>query len=36
MTVVLWVLAVPSLALGGLAYRTLPDWFDGRRPRARP
>ncbi|GCB46824.1 NADH-quinone oxidoreductase subunit L [Streptomyces sp. NL15-2K] len=30
MTVVLWVLAVPSLALGGLAYRVLPDWFDGR------
>ncbi|MET7451157.1 NADH-quinone oxidoreductase subunit L [Streptomyces sp. NPDC005574] len=30
MTVVLWVLAVPSLALGGFAYRTLPDWFDGR------
>ncbi|WP_367321387.1 NADH-quinone oxidoreductase subunit L [Streptomyces sp. HUAS ZL42] len=30
MTVVLWVLAVPSLALGGLTYRTLPDWFDGR------
>ena len=30
MTVVLWVLAVPSLALGGLAYRSLPDWFDGR------
>ncbi|MET8166566.1 NADH-quinone oxidoreductase subunit L [Streptomyces sp. NPDC005329] len=29
MTVVLWVLAVPSLALGGLAYRSLPDWFDG-------
>ncbi|MGW0575735.1 NADH-quinone oxidoreductase subunit 5 family protein [Streptomyces sp. NPDC002920] len=29
MTVVLWVLAVPSLALGVLAYRTLPDWFDG-------
>ncbi|MET9733831.1 NADH-quinone oxidoreductase subunit L [Streptomyces sp. NPDC006458] len=29
MTVVLWVLAVPSLALGGLAYRVLPDWFDG-------
>jgi NADH-quinone oxidoreductase subunit L len=29
MTVVLWVLAVPSLALGGLAYGTLPDWFDG-------
>ncbi|MGV9556450.1 NADH-quinone oxidoreductase subunit 5 family protein [Streptomyces sp. NPDC003522] len=30
MTVVLWVLTVPSLALGGLAYRSLPDWFDGR------
>ncbi|AWT44870.1 MULTISPECIES: NADH-quinone oxidoreductase subunit 5 family protein [Streptomyces] len=30
MTVVLWVLAVPSLALGGLTYRLLPDWFDGR------
>ncbi|MEV0639264.1 NADH-quinone oxidoreductase subunit L [Streptomyces sp. NPDC050619] len=30
MTAVLWVLAVPSLALGGLAYRVLPDWFDGR------
>ena len=30
MTTVLWVLAVPSLALGGLAYRTLPDWFDGQ------
>ncbi|MFJ9716793.1 NADH-quinone oxidoreductase subunit L [Streptomyces sp. NPDC101213] len=30
MTVVLWVLAVPSLALGGFAYRSLPDWFDGR------
>ncbi|MFJ1811839.1 MULTISPECIES: NADH-quinone oxidoreductase subunit L [unclassified Streptomyces] len=29
MTVVLWVLAVPSLALGGFAYRALPDWFDG-------
>ncbi|MFJ8106711.1 NADH-quinone oxidoreductase subunit L [Streptomyces sp. NPDC096132] len=29
MTVVLWVLAVPSLALGALAYATLPDWFDG-------
>ncbi|MHB9859789.1 NADH-quinone oxidoreductase subunit 5 family protein [Streptomyces sp. YIM S03343] len=28
MTAVLWVLAVPSLAFGGLAYRTLPDWFD--------
>lgn len=30
MTVVLWVLAVPSLAFGGLAYRALPDWFGGR------
>ncbi|MFG3291172.1 NADH-quinone oxidoreductase subunit L [Streptomyces sp. NPDC048179] len=30
MTVVLWVLAVPSLAFGGLAYRSLPSWFDGR------
>ncbi|MEU1847831.1 NADH-quinone oxidoreductase subunit L [Streptomyces sp. NPDC019990] len=30
MTVVLWVLAAPSLALGGLAFRVLPDWFDGR------
>ncbi|MBC2901200.1 NADH-quinone oxidoreductase subunit L [Streptomyces cupreus] len=30
MTVVLWVLAVPSLAFGGFAYGTLPDWFDGR------
>ncbi len=29
MTVVLWVLAVPSLAFG-LAYGRLPDWFDGR------
>ncbi len=29
MTSVLWVLAVPSLALGGLAYGRLPDWFDG-------
>jgi NADH-quinone oxidoreductase subunit L len=29
MTVVLWVLAVPSLAFGGLAYRVLPGWFDG-------
>ncbi|GAB3172384.1 NADH-quinone oxidoreductase subunit L [Streptomyces incanus] len=29
MTVVLWVLAIPSLALGGLAFRVLPDWFDG-------
>ncbi|MEU6354511.1 NADH-quinone oxidoreductase subunit L [Streptomyces sp. NPDC047072] len=30
MTVVLWVLALPSLALGAFAYRVLPDWFDGR------
>ncbi|MGY5100237.1 NADH-quinone oxidoreductase subunit 5 family protein [Streptomyces sp. 900105245] len=30
MTVVLWVLTVPSLAFGGLAYRSLPGWFDGR------
>ncbi|MGW7409830.1 NADH-quinone oxidoreductase subunit 5 family protein [Streptomyces sp. NPDC054833] len=30
MTLVLWVLAVPSIAMGGLAYRVLPDWFDGR------
>ncbi|GAP53226.1 NADH-quinone oxidoreductase subunit L [Streptomyces azureus] len=30
MTVVLWVLAAPSLALGGFAFRLLPDWFDGR------
>ncbi|MEU5514049.1 NADH-quinone oxidoreductase subunit L [Streptomyces griseoaurantiacus] len=29
MNAVLWVLAVPSLALG-LAYGALPDWFDGR------
>ncbi|HET9379513.1 MAG TPA: NADH-quinone oxidoreductase subunit L, partial [Streptomyces sp.] len=29
MTAVLWVLAVPSLAFGGLAFRLLPDWFDG-------
>ncbi|MDX3644688.1 NADH-quinone oxidoreductase subunit L [Streptomyces sp. MB09-02B] len=29
MTVVLWVLAVPSLALGALAYGRLPGWFDG-------
>ncbi|WP_432174909.1 NADH-quinone oxidoreductase subunit 5 family protein [Streptomyces sp. Tue6028] len=29
MTAVLWVLAVPSLVFG-LAYGTLPDWFDGR------
>ncbi|MGW2823339.1 NADH-quinone oxidoreductase subunit 5 family protein [Streptomyces sp. NPDC001443] len=30
MTVVLWVLAVPSLAFGGFAYGVLPAWFDGR------
>ncbi|MFJ5729884.1 NADH-quinone oxidoreductase subunit 5 family protein [Streptomyces paradoxus] len=30
MTVVLWVLALPSLAFGGFAFRLLPDWFDGR------
>lgn len=29
MTTVLWVLAVPTLAFGGLAYRRLPDWFGG-------
>jgi NADH-quinone oxidoreductase subunit L len=29
MTVVLWVLAAPSLALGGLAYNSLPGWFGG-------
>ncbi|MFK4144464.1 NADH-quinone oxidoreductase subunit L [Streptomyces sp. NPDC004065] len=29
MNAVLWVLAVPSLAFGGLAFRLLPDWFDG-------
>ncbi|MEV5167744.1 NADH-quinone oxidoreductase subunit L [Streptomyces werraensis] len=29
MTTVLWVLAVPSLAFGGFAFRALPDWFDG-------
>ncbi|MBL3665317.1 NADH-quinone oxidoreductase subunit L [Streptomyces sp. M2CJ-2] len=29
MTAVLWVLAVPSLALGGFAFRALPEWFDG-------
>ncbi|MFJ8084983.1 NADH-quinone oxidoreductase subunit L [Streptomyces sp. NPDC096205] len=29
MTAVLWVLALPSLALGGLTYRLMPDWFDG-------
>ncbi|WP_406228045.1 NADH-quinone oxidoreductase subunit L [Streptomyces anthocyanicus] len=30
MNAVLWVLALPSLALGGLAFRLLPDWFDGQ------
>ncbi|MFI2718635.1 NADH-quinone oxidoreductase subunit L [Streptomyces collinus] len=30
MTVVLWVLAAPSLAFGAFAFRLLPDWFDGR------
>ncbi|MEU7055096.1 NADH-quinone oxidoreductase subunit L [Streptomyces sp. NPDC046197] len=30
MNAVLWVLAVPSLALGGLTFRVLPHWFDGR------
>ncbi|MFD0256203.1 NADH-quinone oxidoreductase subunit L [Streptomyces sp. NPDC127113] len=30
MNAVLWVLAIPSLALGGLAFRLLPDWFDGK------
>ncbi|WP_333771317.1 NADH-quinone oxidoreductase subunit 5 family protein [Streptomyces sp. IBSBF 2435] len=29
MTSVLWVLAVPTLAFGGLTYRELPDWFGG-------
>ncbi|MEU3658634.1 NADH-quinone oxidoreductase subunit L [Streptomyces sp. NPDC032940] len=29
MNAVLWILALPSLALGGLAFRLLPDWFDG-------
>lgn len=29
MNAVLWVLAVPSLAFGGLAFRVLPDWFGG-------
>jgi len=27
MTTVLWVLAIPTIAFGGLAYRRLPDWF---------
>ncbi|MFJ8345727.1 NADH-quinone oxidoreductase subunit L [Streptomyces sp. NPDC094153] len=30
MNAVLWVLALPSLAFGGLAFRLLPGWFDGR------
>ncbi|MEU1574305.1 NADH-quinone oxidoreductase subunit L [Streptomyces collinus] len=30
MTVVLWVLAAPSLAFGAFAFRLLPDWFGGR------
>jgi NADH-quinone oxidoreductase subunit L len=29
MTTVLWVLAVPTIAFGGLTYRKLPDWFGG-------
>ncbi|GAA4784257.1 NADH-quinone oxidoreductase subunit L [Streptomyces ziwulingensis] len=29
MNAVLWVLAIPSLAFGGIAFRLLPDWFDG-------
>ncbi|CAL9489581.1 NADH-quinone oxidoreductase subunit 5 family protein [Streptomyces sp. enrichment culture] len=29
MNAVLWALAIPSLALGGLTFRLLPDWFDG-------
>ncbi|MEV7285509.1 NADH-quinone oxidoreductase subunit L [Streptomyces sp. NPDC093252] len=29
MTLVLWVLAAPSLAFGGFAYRGLQGWFDG-------
>jgi NADH-quinone oxidoreductase subunit L len=29
MLTVLWVLAIPTLAFGGLAYRELPDWFGG-------
>ncbi|WP_335978360.1 NADH-quinone oxidoreductase subunit 5 family protein [Streptomyces sp. CA2R106] len=29
MTAVLWVLAIPTVAFGGLAYRELPDWFGG-------
>ncbi|WP_200263483.1 NADH-quinone oxidoreductase subunit L [Streptomyces sp. HSG2] len=26
---VLWALAVPSLAFGGIAFRVIPEWFDG-------
>jgi NADH-quinone oxidoreductase subunit L len=29
MTTVLWVLAIPTIAFGGLTYRELPDWFGG-------
>jgi len=29
MLTVLWLLAIPTLAFGGLAYRELPDWFGG-------
>jgi NADH-quinone oxidoreductase subunit L len=29
MTAVLWVLALPTVAFGGLTYRRLPDWFGG-------
>ncbi|WP_329365904.1 NADH-quinone oxidoreductase subunit L [Streptomyces sp. NBC_00669] len=32
MTAVLWVLAIPTLAFGGLTYRKLPDWFGGGTP----
>ncbi|SEG64615.1 NADH dehydrogenase subunit L [Actinacidiphila yanglinensis] len=32
MTAVLWVLAIPTLAFGGLTYRKLPDWFGGGGP----
>jgi NADH-quinone oxidoreductase subunit L len=29
MTAVLWVLAVPTIAFGGISYRQLPHWFGG-------
>ncbi|MBY8878110.1 NADH-quinone oxidoreductase subunit 5 family protein [Actinacidiphila acidipaludis] len=29
MTTVLWVLALPTVAFGGLTYRELPHWFGG-------